>query len=54
MSIEASDSGSRVRVHVEDTLGFALVDPAFRKRFEQSLEEVVGAVKKATGSSSPA
>jgi hypothetical protein len=48
VSIEASDSGSVVRVHVEDTLGFALVDPAFRKRFEQSLEEVVAAARKAT------
>ena len=42
------DGAITVALHVEDAMGFALVDPMFKKRFLASFAPIVAAVKKAS------
>lgn len=48
VTLEPAADGSVVKLHIEDTLGMGIMDGAFRKRFEQSFEEVTAAVERAT------
>jgi hypothetical protein len=48
INLVASGDGTQVTVHVEDALGFGLVDPMFAKRFEESFEGVIARIKRAS------